>query len=46
VGFGAEWWMPWRRLVLSPAALRDEIGRAGLRAIHQDGGRCLCVAAD
>jgi len=46
VRFGSEWWMPWRRLVLSPAALRDELGRAGLRVIHQDGGRCLCVAAD
>jgi SAM-dependent methyltransferase len=46
VRFGSEWRVPWRRIVLSPGALADELRRAGLRVIHQDGARCLCVAAD
>jgi SAM-dependent methyltransferase len=46
VRFGSEWWMARRRLALGPEALREELGRAGLRVTHQDGGRCLCVAAD
>ena len=46
VRFGSEWWLARRRIALSPDALREELGRAGLRVTHQDGGRCLCVAAD
>ncbi len=45
VRFGSEWWAAWRRFVLSPDALREELGRAGLRVTHQDGARCLCVTA-
>ena len=43
---GAEWSIPWRRLVLSPELLRDELERAGFRVKHQDGACCLCVLAD
>lgn len=41
---GAEWFVPWRRLVLSPELLRAELERAGFRVTHQDGARCLCAA--
>jgi SAM-dependent methyltransferase len=43
VRIGAEWFVPWSRLVLSPQLLRAELERAGFRVTHQDGGRCLCV---
>jgi hypothetical protein len=43
---GAEWSVPWLRLVLSPGLLRDELERAGFRVTHQDGACCLCVLAD
>lgn len=43
VRIGAEWFVPWRRLVLSPELLRAELERAGFRVTHQDGARCLCV---
>jgi SAM-dependent methyltransferase len=43
VRIGAEWFVPWRRLVLSPELLRAELERAGFRVRHQDGARCLCV---
>jgi len=43
VRFGSQWWVARRRFVLSPDALREELGRAGLRVTHQDGARCLCV---
>src|SRR6266480_1036748 len=43
---GAEWSVPWRRLVLSPGLLRDELERAGFRVTHQSGACCLCVLAD
>jgi SAM-dependent methyltransferase len=45
VRFGSQWRVPWRRLVLSPDALAEELRRAGLHAILQDDARCLCVAA-
>jgi SAM-dependent methyltransferase len=41
---GAKWFVPWRRFVLRPELLRDELERAGFRVTHQDdGARCLCV---
>jgi SAM-dependent methyltransferase len=43
VRIGAEWFVPWRRLVLSPELLQAELERAGFRVTHQDGARCLCV---
>jgi SAM-dependent methyltransferase len=43
---GAEWSVPWLRLVLSPELLRDELERAGFRVTHQDAACCLCVLAD
>jgi SAM-dependent methyltransferase len=43
---GAEWSVPWLRLVLSPELLRDELERAGFCVTHQDGVCCLCVLAD
>jgi SAM-dependent methyltransferase len=46
VRFESDWWTPRRRMALSPEALREELARAGLRVTLQDGGRCLCVAAD
>jgi SAM-dependent methyltransferase len=46
VRLGSEWWFAWRRIVLSPDALDEELRRSGLHVIHQDGARCLCVAAD
>lgn len=46
VRIGAEWFVPWRRLVLSPELLRADLERAGFRVTHQDGARCLCVPTD
>ena len=46
VRFGSDWWTPRRRMALSPEELREDLARAGLRVTLQDGGRCLCVAAD
>jgi SAM-dependent methyltransferase len=43
---GAERFVPWRRLVLSPELLRDELERGEFRVTHQDGACCLCVLAD
>ena len=46
VRIGSEWRVAWRRIVPSPDALGEELRRAGLHVIHQDGARCLCIAAD
>ena len=46
VRVGSEWRVAWRRIVPSPDALGEELRRAGLHVIHQDGARCLCIAAD
>jgi len=43
---GAERFVPWRRLVLSPELLRDDLDRDAFRVKHQDGACCLCVLDD
>ena len=45
VRLGSEWFVRWRRLVLSPESLRAELEQAGFRVTLQDGARCLCVPA-
>ena len=45
VRVGSEWFVPWRRLVLSPESLRAELEQAGFRVTLQDGARCLCLPA-
>jgi SAM-dependent methyltransferase len=42
IPLGREWFVPWRRLVLSSEALRLELEGAGLRVLHQDGAHCVC----
>jgi SAM-dependent methyltransferase len=46
VRIGAEWYVPWRRLVLTPQSLRGELESAGFRVVHQAQARCLCVPDD